>query len=85
MRPLGGLGLSSRGRSLILSSCSFIVIQSHACFAMTDHTTDIEKAPDDKEAPVEVPEESGPHHYAPGTKRFIGKARFLLSCNLFCL
>lgn len=85
MRPLGGLGLSSQDRSLILSSFSFIVIQSQACFAMTDHTTDIEKAPDDKKASVEVPEGSGPHRYAPRTKGFIGKARFLLSCNLLCL
>lgn len=52
---------------------------------MTDHTTDIEKALDDKKASVEVPEGSGPHRYAPRTKGFIGKARFLLSCNLLCL
>lgn len=45
---------------------------------MADHTTDIEKALDNKEASVDVTETRGPHYYTDGvqrTKGVFGKAR----------
>jgi hypothetical protein len=52
---------------------------------MADHTIDIEKVSDSKEASVEVTEQHGPHYYednVPRSKGIFGKASFLVSWNL---
>ena len=51
---------------------------------MANHTSDIEKVSDNKEASVEVIEKRGPRHYVdnvPRSKGIFGKASFLITWN----